>query len=142
MRIVVDLSSATPQYEQIRAQVVAHIASGMLERGERLPTIRNLAADLGIAAGTVARAYRELESAGHVSTRRKIGTVVTAQGRTSGRTHDVARTLVEVARSEGVSSPDLIDILRSALLAASLPDMPHTHAASGAEPSDNATRRP
>ena len=102
MRIVVDLSSATPQYEQIRAQVVAHIASGMLERGERLPTIRNLAADLGIAAGTVARAYRELESAGHVSTRRKIGTVVTAQGRTSGRTHDVARTLVEVARSEGV----------------------------------------
>ena len=74
--ISVDLASATPPYEQIRAQVSSLIALGALEPGTRLPTVRRLAADLGIAAGTVARAYRELEQAGLVVTRRRNGTVV------------------------------------------------------------------
>ena len=74
--ISVDLDSATPTYEQIRAQVSALIALGALEPGSRLPTVRRLAADLGIAAGTVARAYRELEQAGLIVTRRRNGTVV------------------------------------------------------------------
>ena len=62
--ISVDLDSATPPYEQIRAQVSSLIALGTLAPGSRLPTVRSLAADLGIAAGTVARAYRELEQSG------------------------------------------------------------------------------
>lgn len=74
--ISVDLDSATPAYEQIRAQVSALIALRALEPGSRLPTVRRLAADLGIAAGTVARAYRELEQAGLIVTRRRNGTVV------------------------------------------------------------------
>jgi DNA-binding transcriptional regulator YhcF (GntR family) len=74
--ISVDLDSATPAYEQIRAQVSALIALGALEPGSRLPTVRRLAADLGIAAGTVARAYRELEQAGLIVARRRNGTVV------------------------------------------------------------------
>ena len=74
--ISVDLDSATPAYEQIRAQVSALIALGALEPGSRLPTVPRLAADLGIAAGTVARAYRELEQAGLIVTRRRNGTVV------------------------------------------------------------------
>lgn len=117
MRIAVDLSSSTPHYEQIRAQVVALITSGALHEGDRLPTVRTLAADLGIAAGTVARAYRELESAGHVATRRRVGTVVTAPTREPGRTHDIARQLVDTARSEGISGPEVLDLVRSALLA-------------------------
>lgn len=117
MRIAVDLDSATPQYEQIRAQVVALITAGALGEGDRLPTVRTLAADLGIAAGTVARAYRELESAGRVATRRRVGTVVTAPTRTPGRTEEIARELVTTARSEGISGPDLLDLVRSALLA-------------------------
>lgn len=117
MRITVDLDSATPQYEQIRAQVVALITSGALTEGDRLPTVRTLAADLGIAAGTVARAYRELESAGQVTTRRRVGTVVTAPTRAPGRTDAIARELVDTARREGISGPELLDLVRSALLA-------------------------
>ena len=74
--ISVDLGSATPPYEQIRAQIAALITLGTLVPGTRLPTVRRLAADLGIAAGTVARAYRELEQSGLIDTRRRNGTVV------------------------------------------------------------------
>jgi len=76
--ISVNLGSATPPYEQIRAQVSSLIALGTLAPGTRLPTVRSLAADLGIAAGTVARAYRELEQAGLIITGRRNGTMVAA----------------------------------------------------------------
>ncbi len=117
MRIAVDLDSSTPHYEQIRAQVSALITTGALSEGDRLPTVRTLAADLGIAAGTVARAYRELEAAGHVTTRRRLGTVVTAPTRAAGRSQDIARHLVTTARTEGISDSDILDLVRSALLA-------------------------
>ena len=79
----VDLGAGVPPFEQIRAQVLAHVAAGRLRAGDRLPTIRALANDLGVAAGTVARAYRELEAGGVVTTRRRTGTVVAAgQGAT------------------------------------------------------------
>lgn len=74
--IAVDLRSAVPPYEQIRTQISSLIAIGSLAAGTRLPTVRSLAADLGIAAGTVARAYKELEQAGLIETRRRNGTVV------------------------------------------------------------------
>lgn len=121
MRITVDLDSTTPQYEQIRAQVVALITAGALGEGARLPTVRTLAADLGIAAGTVARAYRELEAAGQVATRRRVGTVVTAPTRQPGRTEDLARRLVAAASEEGIGERDLLDLVRSAVLRASAP---------------------
>ncbi|WP_030348802.1 GntR family transcriptional regulator [Streptomyces sp. NRRL S-1022] len=72
----VDTTSAVPPYEQIRAQLADLINSGRLAEGERLPTVRQLAADLGLAAGTVARAYRELETACLIRTRRGAGTRV------------------------------------------------------------------
>ncbi|MGN7250637.1 MULTISPECIES: GntR family transcriptional regulator [unclassified Arthrobacter] len=74
--ISVDLGSPTPPYEQIRLQVSALIAAGGLTAGTRLPAVRSLAADLGLAAGTVARAYKELEQSGLIETRRRNGTVV------------------------------------------------------------------
>ncbi|MET3920373.1 GntR family transcriptional regulator [Arthrobacter sp. UYEF20] len=74
--ISVNLLSATPPYDQIRAQISSLITLGTLAPGTRLPTVRSLAADLGIAAGTVARAYKELEQAGLIETRRRNGTVV------------------------------------------------------------------
>jgi DNA-binding transcriptional regulator YhcF (GntR family) len=74
--LVIDTSSPTPPYEQVRSQVVALVRSGELAPGTRLPTVRRLAGDLGIAANTVARAYRELERAGIVETRGRHGTFV------------------------------------------------------------------
>jgi DNA-binding transcriptional regulator YhcF (GntR family) len=72
----VDPRGAVPPYEQLREQVAALVRSGALPPGTRLPTIRQLANDLGLAGGTVARAYRELEAAGLVVTRGRHGTEV------------------------------------------------------------------
>ena len=60
--IDLDHTSSTPPFEQIRAQVAEHVASGALQPGHRLPTVRRLADDLGLATNTVARAYREASS--------------------------------------------------------------------------------
>jgi DNA-binding transcriptional regulator YhcF (GntR family) len=68
--------SSTPPYEQVRSQIAAAIESGRLRPAARLPTVRHLARDLGIAVNTVARAYRELELAGLVETRGRQGTFV------------------------------------------------------------------
>ena len=65
----VDGASPVPPFEQLRSQVVAAVDAGDLAPGERLPPVRRLAADLGVAAGTVARAYKELEADGVVETR-------------------------------------------------------------------------
>ena len=63
-QISIDMSSAIPPFEQVRSQLAALISAGILTPGTRLPTVRDLAADLGIAVGTVTRAYRELETLG------------------------------------------------------------------------------
>lgn len=124
VRVHVDVTSSTPHYEQIRAQLAAHVVAGRLVDGERLPTVRALANDLGIAAGTVARAYRELEASGLATTRRRLGTVVTAPAATGGR-RDVAEAavrLVEAARRTGVTDEEVQDLVASALL--TLPQVP------------------
>lgn len=76
MILRIDEGSPLPPYEQLRQQVTALVASGVLAAGTRLPAIRQLAGDLGIAGGTVARAYRELEADGIVVARGRHGTVV------------------------------------------------------------------
>lgn len=74
--LTVAADDATPPYEQLRRQFAQLIGSGHLQPGERLPPVRQLAGDLGLAAGTVARTYRELEAAGLIRTRRGGGTRV------------------------------------------------------------------
>jgi len=71
--IHVEPTSAVPPYEQLRAQISQMIASGVLQEGTRLPPIRQLAGDLEIAEGTVARAYRELERDGWIDSRGRHG---------------------------------------------------------------------
>jgi DNA-binding transcriptional regulator YhcF (GntR family) len=71
-----DPDDSTPPYEQLRRQLSAVIQSGTLAPQTRLPTVRQLAADLGVAAGTVMRAYAALEGEGLVVTRRGGGTAV------------------------------------------------------------------
>jgi len=96
--VEVDPASVVPPYEQIRAQLASLITSGALKPGERLPTIRALAADLGLAVNTVARAYRELETAHLVTTRVRHGTTVTRGGTALSETEVHAR-LAEGARA-------------------------------------------
>lgn len=77
--LTVAADDVTPPYEQLRRQFAQLIGSGILRPGERLPPVRQLAGDLGLAAGTVARTYRELEAAGLIRTRRGGGTRVADQ---------------------------------------------------------------
>jgi DNA-binding transcriptional regulator YhcF (GntR family) len=74
--LTVDPSAPLPVYEQIRAQVATMVASGTLEPGTRLPTIRQLCDDLGIAKATVSKAYELLTRDGYVVANRRQGTVV------------------------------------------------------------------
>ena len=75
----VDLEDPTPPFEQVRRQLTLLIETGQLVAGERLPSVRGLADDLGLATGTVARAYRAREAADLVTTRRGAGTPVAAR---------------------------------------------------------------
>jgi DNA-binding transcriptional regulator YhcF (GntR family) len=74
--LVLDPESSVPPYEQVRSQLAAAIESGRLRPAAQLPTVRQLAGDLGLAVNTVARAYRELETTGLVETRGRQGTFV------------------------------------------------------------------
>jgi len=120
--ITVDLADPVPPFEQIRRQLSSLIAVGVLEPGSQLPTVRSLAADLGIAAGTVARAYKELEQQGLIESRRRNGTVVVGPPKASpGSVHDETAVMAAVddvitaARHAGVSDETLIDLLRGRL---------------------------
>lgn len=78
LAVRVDTTSPVPPCEQIRTQLAALILTRQLAEGERLTTVRQLATDRGMAAGTVARAYRELEAAELIRTRRGAGSRVAA----------------------------------------------------------------
>jgi GntR family transcriptional regulator len=106
MILLVDPDSPVPPYEQIRGQVTTMIASGVLMDGQRLPAIRQLANDLGLAGGTVARAYRELERDGHIVTRGRHGTFV-APPREKGASRNRRRQLAEAAGAFAVQAAQL-----------------------------------
>lgn len=121
LRLVVADDDPTPPYEQVRAQLAGLVASGLLPAGTRLPPLRQLAADLGLAVGTVARAYRELEAAGLVASRRGAGTRVTAPPpdasptRTGPRLDALAARLVADARGLGADDAEVLAAVRTAL---------------------------
>lgn len=94
--VALDLTSTTPPYEQVRRQIALAASSGTLPPGTRLPSVRALAADLGIAPGTVARAYKELEAAGVVVTAGRRGTVI-AQDAPATETGAVVAALHQAA---------------------------------------------
>jgi GntR family transcriptional regulator len=118
LAITVLVKAAVPPYEQIRSQIADHILSGHLTDNDRLPTVRALAADLGVAANTVSRAYSELEADGLVASRRRTGTVVT---RRPDRPDDesvrqAAARLAEEAHRAGLGDDTVLAIVRNALL--------------------------
>lgn len=78
--VSLDPASPDPPFEQVRTQLAAQVADGRLEPGERLPTVRALAGEVGLAVNTVARVYRELEADGVVATEGRRGTFVRAGG--------------------------------------------------------------
>jgi len=114
--LTISADSPVPPFEQLRAQLAQQIIDRELVVGTRLPTVRRLAADLGLAVNTVARAYRELEEAGLVETRGRAGTFVSAAGESS-REHarEAARRYAQTVRSLGLAADEALRIVRAAL---------------------------
>ena len=114
--ITIDAASTVPPFEQVRSQLAGQIQSGQLPVGARLPTVRALAASLGLAANTVARAFGELEHAGLVCTSGRAGTTVSAAGSAGrARTAAAARQYATTALSLGLSTDEAMSIVRAAL---------------------------
>lgn len=115
----VDPTRAVPPFEQLRAQVVAAVAAGDLAAGARLPPVRRLADDLGLAAGTVARAYRELEASGIIQTRGRAGSFVSLDRDPVRReAQRAAEAFAQRIRILGVDADQALSIVTAALRAA------------------------
>ncbi len=113
LSIEVDPHSGAPVFQQVCDQVVGAVREGRLVPGTRLPSVRALAADLGTAANTVAKAYKQLEAEGHVRTAGRHGTVVLDPG--EGAPDEVvtaAQRLAETARAKGFDLDETIGVLR------------------------------
>lgn len=106
-----DPNSPTALFDQLRAAVIDAVRDGHLLAGSRLPTVRELAGELGLAVNTVARAYRELETAGVVETRGRQGTFVAARNPTEAAMAAAARSYADTARALGLSKPDALAYL-------------------------------
>ena len=114
--IVIDAASPVPPFEQLRTQFARQIQDRTLAVGARLPTIRHLAANLGLAVNTVGRAYRELEEAGLIETRGRAGTFVSAAGEEGReRARRAAADYAAVIASVGIDTSEAIRIVQAAL---------------------------
>ncbi|QSB15398.1 GntR family transcriptional regulator [Natronosporangium hydrolyticum] len=114
MTVSIDTTSPTPPYEQLRSQLAQQIADRSLAVGTRLPTVRRLAADLGLAVNTVARSYRELEEAGLVQTRGRNGTFVAAAGDHSReQARQAALRYADTVRGLGIGADEALQIVRA-----------------------------
>ena len=116
LSLTVDPESATPPFEQIRVQVIESVRTGALVPGDKLPTVRRLAEDLGLAPNTVARSYRALEQDEVIQTRGRLGSFVAATGDATHRQVQVAAAAyADRVRSLGVDADEALVIVRAAL---------------------------
>jgi len=114
--LTLDPASPVPPFEQLRTRIAALATSGELPPGTRLPTVRQLAADLGLAANTVARAYRELETDGVVATHGRRGTTVSSQVLVGAgdATDRLVQEYVTAARRQGLSRAEAVRLVEEA----------------------------
>jgi DNA-binding transcriptional regulator YhcF (GntR family) len=112
--LILDPGSTVPPYEQLRSAVAGQVADGKLVAGTRLPTVRALAADIGLAVNTVAKAYRALEADGVIETRGRAGTFVasTALAGVSAGVEQLASDFVLAARRAGLTAPEAVSLVQ------------------------------
>lgn len=113
--IALDSNDKTAPYQQVRQQILAAISKGRLKAGTRLPPVRALAEQLGLAVNTAAKVYKELEASGAVVTRGRHGTIVQATGdEGSVAVADAASAFAAVATRWGVSEKAAVGYVRAA----------------------------
>ncbi|WP_198410470.1 GntR family transcriptional regulator [Mycetocola zhujimingii] len=115
-KFAIDARSTVPPFEQLRVQVIDAVRDGALVPGDKLPTVRTLAADLGIAANTVARAYRELERDDVIETRGRNGSFVSAVGDPTHKQAQLAAVAyADRVKSLGIAPDEALSIVTAAL---------------------------
>lgn len=112
----IDPQSTVTLYEQLRTQIIEQIDRGELIVGTKLPTVRQLATELGVAPYTVARVYRILENDGFVETRGRNGTVVSGTRGTADEALQAAASAYAARATElGIAADDALHFARTAL---------------------------
>ncbi|WNE95699.1 GntR family transcriptional regulator [Streptomyces luomodiensis] len=119
LQITVAPDAAAAPFEQIRAQIAERARSGALPVGYKLPTVRGFAEELGLAANTVAKAYRALEADGVIETRGRHGSFIAAAGDAARRqAAEAARTYAQRARRLGLDRAAALAAVEDAVRAA------------------------
>jgi DNA-binding transcriptional regulator YhcF (GntR family) len=112
--LALDARASQPLFDQLRTQIIDAVRDGRLLPGTRLPTVRDLAGQLGLAVNTVARAYRELETAGVLQTRGRFGTFVSRVDPADTAMATAAQTFVSTAKALGVEKSEALRYVESA----------------------------
>lgn len=111
-----DPASAVPPFLQLRAQLIDQVRSGALKPGSRIPTVRALAEELGIAPNTVAKAYRHLEEDGILETRGRNGSFISPQGGVAERkAQEAAAAYAKRMRQLGIHADEALRYVSDAL---------------------------
>ena len=112
--LALDPDSTEPPFRQLKGQIIEAIRRGTLTPGTRMPAIRTLATDVGIAARTAAKVYSELEEAGMLEGRGRSGTFVTAPDLTSAVLTRAAEEFAERASGSGFTLDEALAAVRVA----------------------------
>ncbi|MYT72834.1 MULTISPECIES: GntR family transcriptional regulator [unclassified Streptomyces] len=119
MTLKIRIDDSAAPYEQVRAQISEQARGGTLPVGYKLPTVRGLAEELGLAANTVAKAYRALEADGVIETRGRNGTfVASARDAASREAAVAAQSYADRVHRLGLSEEAALDAARDAVRAA------------------------
>ncbi len=116
MRFTLDESSSVPKNEQLHTQIQDAVKDGTLAAGSKLPTVRSLATELGVAPYTIARVYRQLEELGVLETHGRNGTIVSTFGDDSQQQAQLAaRAYADRIHALGVSADEGLEYAKAAL---------------------------
>lgn len=121
MKIIISNQSELPIYAQIREQLKEQILGGQIAEGSTLPSIRQLAKEVGVSVITTTRAYSDLEAEGFIATMQGKGSVVLPTDNDLLREQYLMRieeslsAAVETARAMGMPDEELVAVLRNLL---------------------------
>lgn len=119
MKILISNQSELPIYAQIKEQIKEQILNGQIKEGEVLPSIRQLAKEIGVSVITTTRAYNDLETEGFIATMRGKGSIVLSKENDLLREQYLKRieaglmTAIETAKTVQMSEEELLSICKT-----------------------------
>jgi GntR family transcriptional regulator len=121
LKIIISNQSELPIYAQIREQLKEQILNGRIPEGSTLPSIRQLAKEVGVSVITTTRAYNELEAEGFIASMQGKGSVVLSMDNNLLKEQSLLRieegltTAIETARTMGMSEEELLTVFKNLL---------------------------